>query len=70
MSNRRLQELIKTHNLPVLRLITSFANRKKLDRLDDPRLPKQIAELAGREDVIEKIFFQRHYPGGHMKSIG
>ena len=58
MFNRRLQELIGTLNMPPLRLTTNITNHIKLDGIDDPRLPKQIAEqVAGREDVLEISFF-------------
>ena len=57
MSNRRLQQLMKERNIPVLNL------RKKpdpiiLSGIDDPWLPKQIAdELSSRHDIVEIAFF-------------
>ena len=57
MSNSHLQELIKTHKTPSLRLPKNFANHVKIERLDDPGLPQIIAKKQSSRDVLEITFF-------------
>ena len=54
ISNSRLQEMINNHNIPPFKMPTKNASHIELHRINDPRLPKQIAEaLASREDDSE-----------------
>ena len=50
---------MKTKNIKPLKLPQRFSNVDKLDGIDDPKLPKQIAkDLAGREDVLEIQYYK------------
>ena len=57
MPNKRIQELMKAKNIKPIKLPKRQHKIIKLDGIDDPRLPKQIAqELAGRNDVREIVY--------------
>ena len=59
MPNERIREIMKAKNIQPLRLPQRISNISKLDGINDPKLPKQIAkELAGREDVLEIQYYE------------
>ena len=59
MSNKRLQDLMKKHNVPPLNVMPpKYSHPIILTGIDDSRLPKQIAnDLQNRKDVLEVTYF-------------
>ena len=57
MSNKRLQKVMKDHNIPPLK-IPKPSDPVILSGVEDPLLPVQIAkELPSRDDVVEIAYF-------------
>ena len=65
MPNKRIQEVMKAHNIKPFKLPPKNSHPVKLDGIHDPRLPKQIAqELSQRDDVVEI----HHFPAALMST--
>ena len=58
MPSKRLQDLKEAHNIKPLKMPPECSRPIKLDGIEDPTLPRQIAEeLAKPNDVLEVIYF-------------
>ena len=53
MPGKRLHDLMEAHNIKPLKMPSKYSRPIKLDDIEHPKLPKQIAEeLAKRNDVF------------------
>ena len=59
MPNKRLLDLMEAHNIKPLKIPPKYFRPIKLDRIKDPKLPKQRSEeLAERNGVYQLIFLK------------
>ena len=58
MPNKRLQDLMEARNIKPRKMPPKYSGPIKLDGIQVPKLPRQIAEeLAKRNDVLEVVYF-------------
>ena len=58
MPSKRLQDLMEAHYIKPLKMRPKFSRPIKLDGIEDPKLPRQVAEeLTKRNDVLEVVYF-------------
>ena len=58
MPSKRLQDLMEARNIKPLKMPPKYSRPIKLDGIEDPKVPRQIAEeLAKRNDVLEVVYF-------------
>ena len=58
MPSKRLQLLMESHNIKPLKMPPKYSRPIKLDAIEDPKVPRQIAEeMAKRNDVLEVVYF-------------
>ena len=58
MPSERLQDVMEAHNIKPLKMPPKYSRPIKVDSIEDPKLPRQIAEeLAKRNDVLEVAYF-------------
>ena len=58
MPSKRLQDFTEAHNIKPLKMPPKYSRSIKLDGVEDPKSPRQIAEeLTKRNDVLEVVYF-------------